>query len=79
MFHVFYLDTCVASNIPVLLHCVHDWSRSQTLVCAWLMHSRHWTLDEAYHHILSIKLDARFDAMFYGKLEISNICKKWMR
>lgn len=46
-----FLKEAEDQNEPVLVHCAAGANRSATIVIAWLMHSRHWTLAETWKYV----------------------------
>ncbi len=50
-----FLYKAEADNEPVLIHCAGGANRSATMTIAWLMHSQHLTLAEAYRRVKAIR------------------------
>ncbi|CAF1617735.1 unnamed protein product [Adineta ricciae] len=51
----YHVDKALQSNGKVLVHCSAGISRSPTLVLAYLMKKKRWTLDEAFEKMRKLR------------------------
>jgi protein-tyrosine phosphatase len=84
-----FLDDALKNpNNKILVHCQAGISRSSTLVIAYLMYSRNWTIDQAYLHVKSKRKRIHPNKGFARQLlqyhfslhgDITNGCKQWLQ
>jgi hypothetical protein len=48
-----FLDTCYQQGCRVLVHCERGVSRSSTIILAYLMYHKKWTVSQAFEYLLS--------------------------
>jgi protein-tyrosine phosphatase len=48
-----FLDTCHQQGNRVLVHCERGVSRSSTIILAYLMHHKKWTVAQAFEYLLT--------------------------
>lgn len=63
-----FLEKGLSSGGSVLVHCHAGRSRSCSLLLAWLMHSRKWTLKRALEHLQSYRPEAAPNAGYMAAL-----------
>lgn len=59
-FAVQQIDEALRQNIPVVVHCLAGQQRSPAVVCAYLMKTLGWTLEESIRYVRQRKPDAFF-------------------
>ncbi|CAF1335010.1 unnamed protein product [Adineta steineri] len=53
-----FLDTCHQQGGRVLVHCERGVSRSSTIILAFLMHHKKWTVPQAFEYLLTKRHEA---------------------
>jgi protein-tyrosine phosphatase len=53
-----FLDTCHQQDCRALIHCHRGVSRSSTIILAYLMHYKKWTLLQAFEYLLTKRPEA---------------------
>lgn len=69
-----FIDRAVQQGTSILVHCMAGVSRSSTAVCAYLMHVRVWTAEQALEYVRERRSVVRPNTSFMEQLQIFYAC-----